>query len=170
MTAPSLARKTFTVSRLAEFASTAELVKTTGHPVERWPLVIVKELIDNAIDAAEGANVAPVVDVAVESGGSIVVTDGGPGVPPELVANLVDYSKRTSSRAAYVTRVSVSDLRSWPSRKRWGARSRAATAATGASRASWSGFTEKDAHNRIFSPQGKDRAAVTLVAACHGQH
>jgi DNA topoisomerase VI subunit B len=67
MTAPSLARKTFTISRLSEFASTAELVKATGHPVERWPLVIVKELIDNAIDAAEGANVAPVVDVAVKA-------------------------------------------------------------------------------------------------------
>jgi DNA topoisomerase VI subunit B len=103
MTAPSLARKTFTVSRLAEFASTGELVKATGHPVERWPLLIVKELIDNAIDAAEGANVAPVVEVAVESDGSIVVADGGPGVSPELVANLVDYSKRTSSRAAYVS-------------------------------------------------------------------
>jgi hypothetical protein len=36
MTAPSLARKTFTISRLAEFASTAELVKATGHPVARW--------------------------------------------------------------------------------------------------------------------------------------
>jgi DNA topoisomerase VI subunit B len=103
MTAPSLARKTFTISRLAEFASTAELVKATGHPVARWPLVIVKELIDNAIDAAEGANVAPVVEVAVKGDGSIVVVDGGPGMPPELVANLVDYSKRTSSRAAYVS-------------------------------------------------------------------
>jgi DNA topoisomerase 6 subunit A-like protein/histidine kinase/DNA gyrase B/HSP90-like ATPase len=103
MTAPSLARKTFTVSRQSEFASTAELAKATGHPVERWPLVIVKELIDNAIDAAEGANIAPVVGVAIESDGSIVVADRGPGMPPELVASLVDYSKRTSSRAAYVS-------------------------------------------------------------------
>jgi hypothetical protein len=47
MTAPSLARKTFTVSRQSEFASTAELVKATGHPVERWPLVIAIELVDN---------------------------------------------------------------------------------------------------------------------------
>ena len=85
-----------------EFASTAELAKATGHPVARWPLVIVKELIDNAIDAAEGANVAPVVDVAVK-GAAPSRRRRGPGMPPELVANLVDYSKRTSSRAAYVS-------------------------------------------------------------------
>ena len=59
MTAPSPARKTFTVSPLAEFASTAELAKATRHPVARWPLVIAKELIDNVLDAAEEAKVAP---------------------------------------------------------------------------------------------------------------
>ena len=43
-----LARKTFSVSRLSEFASEAELVKQTGHDADDWPLVIVKELVDNA--------------------------------------------------------------------------------------------------------------------------
>ena len=54
------------------------------------------------IDAAEEAGVAPVVSVEVETDGSIVVADQGPGLAPKIVASLVDYSKRTSSRAAYV--------------------------------------------------------------------
>ena len=52
-------RKTFSISRLAEFVSESELVKQIGHPVADWPLVIVKELVDNALDEAEEAGVAP---------------------------------------------------------------------------------------------------------------
>ena len=65
--------------------------------------MIVKELIDNAIDAAEESRAAPDVGVVVEADGSIVVTDHGPGLPAKIVARLVDYTKRTSSRAAYVS-------------------------------------------------------------------
>ena len=53
--AHSLTRKTFSISRLAEFVSESELVKQIGHPVRDWPLVIVKELVDNALDEAEEA-------------------------------------------------------------------------------------------------------------------
>jgi hypothetical protein len=51
--AATLSRETFTTSRLAEFCSQRELVAQTGHPVDDWPLVLVKELADNAIDIAE---------------------------------------------------------------------------------------------------------------------
>jgi DNA topoisomerase VI subunit B len=64
--AHTLARKTFRVSRLAEFASVAELTKQTGHPVKDWPLVIVKELADNALDAAEEAGTAPSIKIVVD--------------------------------------------------------------------------------------------------------
>jgi hypothetical protein len=47
-----LTRTTFSTSRLAEFASVEELTTQTGHGPEDWPLVIVKELADNGIDAA----------------------------------------------------------------------------------------------------------------------
>ena len=40
--AKTFERKTFTVSRLAEFVSESELVKQIGHPVADWPLVIVE--------------------------------------------------------------------------------------------------------------------------------
>ena len=64
----TLARKVFRVSRLAEFASVAELIKQTGHPVADWPLVIVKELADNALDAAEEAGIAPEIEIVVADG------------------------------------------------------------------------------------------------------
>jgi hypothetical protein len=51
MTSLSLVRKVFTTSRLAEFCSEKELVNQTGHDSDDWPLVVLKELIDNALDA-----------------------------------------------------------------------------------------------------------------------
>jgi hypothetical protein len=44
---------------LLEFCSQKELVLQTGHSVDQWPLVLVKELFDNALDAAEEAGTAP---------------------------------------------------------------------------------------------------------------
>jgi DNA topoisomerase VI subunit B len=102
VTAPALVRKTFTVSRLAEFASTAELTKAIGHPVELWPFVIAKELIDNSLDACEAAGLAPKIAVLVDQR-SITVADCGPGIAPETVASVVDFTIRTSSREAYVS-------------------------------------------------------------------
>jgi DNA topoisomerase VI subunit B len=61
MTEPSLVRLVFKTSRLAEFCSQKELVNQTGHSVEAWPLVILKELVDNALDAAEEAEIAPAI-------------------------------------------------------------------------------------------------------------
>ena len=100
--AHTFARKTFTISRLAEFASKSELTKQIGHPVEDWPLCVAKELIDNALDAAEEAGAPPEIEISVDDQG-ITVKDGGPGIAPETVEKLVDYSARTSSRAAYVS-------------------------------------------------------------------
>jgi hypothetical protein len=98
-------RKTFSISRLAEFVSESELVKQIGHPVRDWPLVIVKELVDNALDEAEEAGRPPMIEIHVDAPedepGEIIVHDGGRGIPTETVEKLTDYSTRTSSRAAY---------------------------------------------------------------------
>ena len=67
MTKEVLQRKAFSISRLAEFVSESELVKQIGHPVADWPLVIAKELIDNALDEAEEAGTAPSIEIMVES-------------------------------------------------------------------------------------------------------
>jgi hypothetical protein len=95
-------RKVFRSSRLAEFASVNELIRQTGQPVENWPLVIAKELADNALDAAEKAGTAPMVEI-VTADNSITVVDHGPGIAPAVVASLTDYAFKTSSNAAYVS-------------------------------------------------------------------
>jgi DNA topoisomerase VI subunit B len=102
--APRLNRQVFTTSRLLEFCSKKELVLQTGHSVEQWPLVILKELIDNALDACEEANVQPEISVIVGLDPTfIAVTDNGAGIAPETVKSLLDFSVRVSSREAYVS-------------------------------------------------------------------
>jgi DNA topoisomerase VI subunit B len=82
MSAPSLKRTTFKTSRLAEFCSQKELINQTGHEVQQWPLVVLKELVDNSIDGCEEVGAAPVIGVAVADD-KIVIVDNGPGMPPE---------------------------------------------------------------------------------------
>ena len=96
-----LERTTLTTSRLLDFCSEKELVAQTGHDVEDWPLVVLKELVDNALDACEEAGVAPEIAVTVGSGG-IEVADNGPGIPESTIEGVLDFSSRVSSREAYV--------------------------------------------------------------------
>ncbi len=97
-----LTRVPFKVSRLMEFCTRRELVNQTGHDVYEWALVVQKELLDNALDAAEEAEIAPVVSIAV-NGRSIVIQDNGPGIPAKTIEGILDYSVRVSSREAYVS-------------------------------------------------------------------
>jgi DNA topoisomerase VI subunit B len=99
---PLLQRETFRTSRLLDFCSERELIKQIGHPVDHWPLVILKELVDNALDAAEEAGVAPAITIDVAAG-EIVITDNGPGIPAETVADVLDFAVRVSSREAYAS-------------------------------------------------------------------
>ena len=54
-----LERATFRTSRLLDFCSEKELIAQTGHRPEAWPLVVLQELVDNALDACEEARTAP---------------------------------------------------------------------------------------------------------------
>ncbi len=98
----ALQRPTFRTSRLLDFASEKELVAQTGHERKQWPLVLLKELTDNAIDACEDAGVAPKIAVTVDEAG-IVVADNGPGLPAETIEGVLDSAVRVSSREAYVS-------------------------------------------------------------------
>jgi DNA topoisomerase VI subunit B len=97
-----LQRETFRTSRLLDFCSERELVKQIGHAADRWPLVVLKELIDNATDACEEFGIAPVIGVEVTDK-AIVVADNGPGITAETVASILDFSVRVSSREAYAS-------------------------------------------------------------------
>jgi hypothetical protein len=98
----TLERLVFQTSRLAEFCSQKELVNQTGHGVDDWPLVILKEAVDNAIDSCEEGSIAPAVEIAVTDSG-ISIADNGPGIAPETIASILDFTTRTSSREAYVS-------------------------------------------------------------------
>jgi DNA topoisomerase VI subunit B len=102
MTGPSLNRTTFKTSRLAEFCSQKELINQTGHDVEQWPLVVLKELVDNSIDGCEEVGTAPAISISVADQ-NIIIADNGPGLPPGTVESILDYTARVSSREAYVS-------------------------------------------------------------------
>jgi DNA topoisomerase VI subunit B len=102
--AEKLHREVFQTSRLAEYCTQEGLVKASGHPVPDWPLVIVKELVDNALDSAEEAGVAPIIAVSVDTKtDQITVRDYGLGIPTETIVGVTDYRVRTSSREAYIS-------------------------------------------------------------------
>jgi DNA-binding transcriptional regulator YdaS (Cro superfamily) len=95
-----LTRVAFETSRLMEFCTTRELTNQVGHDPTRWPEVVVKELVDNALDAAEEADIAPVIWIDI-SGDTITITDNGAGVPDETVVGVLDYTTRTSNKEVY---------------------------------------------------------------------
>jgi hypothetical protein len=64
--------------------------------------VVLKEMVDNAIDACEEAGIAPEVRIKLTRS-SITVADNGPGIAPETIASVLDFTTRTSSREAYVS-------------------------------------------------------------------
>jgi hypothetical protein len=95
-------RAVLSFSRDLEFATEPELAKRMGCPRQLWLRAAVKELTDNALDAAEEAGITP--EIAVEVDAAVVtVTDNGPGMAPELVERLCVRSERTSSRDAYAS-------------------------------------------------------------------
>ena len=63
---------------------------------------MLKELVDNALDACEEAEVAPVIQIDV-SDDEIVIQDNGLGMPAETIRSVQDYSVRVSTREAYVS-------------------------------------------------------------------
>ena len=106
--AHKIERVAITTSRLMEFCTEKELVAQTGHESFEWPQVIVKELVDNGIDACEETEIAPVIKVSIKTGKSkkptrIIIEDNGPGIPTETITGIIDYNVRVSSREAYIS-------------------------------------------------------------------
>lgn len=99
---PKLIRVAFSVSRLMDFCSKRELTNQTGHPVQEWPLVVLKELFDNALDACEEAEVPPVISVIVEAD-RIIIQDNANGIDANTISSVLDYTIRVSSNEAYAS-------------------------------------------------------------------
>jgi len=98
----TLQRETFTVSRSMEFFSEKELVAQIGFTKRDWPIALLKELLDNALDACEGAGIPPKIIVELQED-ALIVTDNGPGLPLGVLERSLDYSTRVSDKVGYVS-------------------------------------------------------------------
>ena len=68
----------------------------------RRPMYSLNEYF--SLDACEEARIAPKLAITIDSAmGIIRVADNGPGIPPETVTSILDFTTRTSSREAYAS-------------------------------------------------------------------
>ena len=68
----TLQRETFELSREMEFFTERELTAQIGHNRYYWPVALLKELLDNALDACESADIAPVITADLQEDALIV--------------------------------------------------------------------------------------------------
>jgi len=99
--AVTLIRQTFTVSRELEYFTERELTTQTGYSRRHWLSVILKELLDNALDACETARIEPDITIGICDGDTLYVKDNGSGIPTETITKILDFSTRTSDKQAY---------------------------------------------------------------------
>lgn len=102
MSASTLHRETFELSRTMEFFSERELIAQIGHRPALWPVALLKELLDNALDACENAGIAPAITVELQDD-ALIVTDNGPGLPLAVMERSLDYAVRVSDKTGYVS-------------------------------------------------------------------
>jgi DNA topoisomerase VI subunit B len=97
-----LHRTAFTTSRALGFFSEKELAMQLGFAADFWPIALLKELLDNALDACETAGVAPEITVEVAPQ-TLTVRDNGPGLPRQVLERSLDYLVRISDKAHYAS-------------------------------------------------------------------
>jgi DNA topoisomerase VI subunit B len=96
-----LLRQVAVLNRAMEFFTTKELTARMGGGPGLWPSILVKELIDNALDATESIR-PPSIELTVGDDG-FAVADNGPGLPAEIIKRSLDYNVRVSDKSLYVT-------------------------------------------------------------------
>ena len=99
---PTFQRETFERSRLMEFFSEKELTAQIGFSKTDWPVALLKELLDNALDACESANIAPAITVELHDD-ALVVADNGPGMPLATLQRSLDYLVLVSDKSGYIS-------------------------------------------------------------------
>ena len=102
---PKLQRTTFKTSRAAQYVEARALTAMTGQSESKFADVVVKELIDNALDACETSGTAPEITLAVEerfSGGVVItVSDNAGGISQDTVHGALNFDVLVSDKAAY---------------------------------------------------------------------
>ena len=95
-----LERSVFEISRAADFFSVAALRTQTGVSENLWTAMCLKETADNGLDASEAQGIAPEIGITLERDGGdlrLSVSDNGPGMTPELVSRILNFTTRTST-------------------------------------------------------------------------
>ena len=95
-----LQRELFETKRQLEYFSPKELSMQLGAPPWNWGEVLIKELVDNALDAAESEDTIPAIDVTLTPRG-FTVADNGPGMSQALIERSLDYDIRVSDKMYY---------------------------------------------------------------------
>src|SRR5262249_8878102 len=101
-----LQRTMFETSRAQEYFDAKELQAQTGQPIFNFAGVVLKELVDNAVDACVTAGRAPEIEIVAELDDDQIqlsVSDNGNGLPPETLSRILNFNTRTSDKAAYRT-------------------------------------------------------------------
>lgn len=104
VTRARLERAIFSVSRAADFLDVRALESQTGQARDRFGDVVIKELLDNSLDACETAGAATDISLTVAAAGNIqqvTVEDNAAGIPGEVIGRILDYSTLTSDKALY---------------------------------------------------------------------
>jgi hypothetical protein len=97
-----LQRELFETKRQLEYFSAKELSMQLGAEPRRWGVVLMKELIDNALDACETAGTPPNITISVTPHG-FTVADNGLGMTQALIDRSLNYDTRTSDKTYYVS-------------------------------------------------------------------
>lgn len=89
--------------RAAEYFSTKELQAQTGQPANNFATVVLKELIDNALDESENIGMPEIeIDITETPDYYIIsVRDNGTGFPEGAVAGVLDFNTRVSTKTIY---------------------------------------------------------------------
>jgi DNA topoisomerase VI subunit B len=97
-----LQREVFETRRQLEYFSGKELSMQLGAAPSGWGLVLIKELVDNALDACETAGTPPEIHVTLTPEG-FTVADNGPGMSQALIERSLDYDIRVSDKTYYIS-------------------------------------------------------------------
>jgi DNA topoisomerase VI subunit B len=107
----ALTRVVVSRSRAGEYFESGTLQTMTGQPRARFADVVIKELADNALDAAElrarrKGSRPPRLRISVSYAPDAVrltVADNGAGITPDLLRRALDLERLTSDKAVYRT-------------------------------------------------------------------
>lgn len=93
-------------SRASEYFDSKELQAQTGQHKENFATVILKELLDNALDACEAIGRRPeiMIDINPDTDKfTMSIHDNGKGISSDIVEKILNFNTRTSDKSIYRT-------------------------------------------------------------------